>query len=81
MYLNRDAFESTLRFIATLPAGSAVIFDYAISPASHDGFQRAVFDTMADRVSAAGEPWKRYCSGRADPLRVGSLARLMVAQR
>ncbi len=33
-YLTREAFRSTLRAIAELPAGTAVSFDYALSPES-----------------------------------------------
>ena len=58
MYLTRPAFGDTLRFIASQPAGSGVVFDYALSPAVLDARGRAVFERMAERVSAAGEPWQ-----------------------
>ena len=58
MYLTRAAFDDTLRFIASRPAGSGVVFDYALSPEVLDARGRAVFERMAERVSAAGEPWQ-----------------------
>ena len=58
MYLTRAAFDDTLRFIAWRPAASGVVFDYAVSPAVLDARGRAVFEAMAERVSAAGEPWQ-----------------------
>jgi methyltransferase (TIGR00027 family) len=58
MYLTRPAFDDTLWFIASLPTGSGVVFDYVLSPAILDARGRAVFERMAERVSAAGEPWR-----------------------
>jgi methyltransferase (TIGR00027 family) len=58
MYLTRGAFDETLRFITSQPAGSGVVFDYALSPAILDAKGRALFERMAERVGAAGEPWR-----------------------
>ena len=58
MYLTRRALDDTLRFIASRPAGSGVVFDYALSPAILDARGRALFERMAERVSAAGELWQ-----------------------
>jgi methyltransferase (TIGR00027 family) len=109
-YLTWDAIDATLGFIASRPADSGVVFDYAMSPSLLSPAQRWVFDAMAKRVAAAGEPWQtyfdpsalaadlkamgftqvedmdaealnaRYFQGRADGLRVGSLAHLMNAR-
>jgi O-methyltransferase involved in polyketide biosynthesis len=38
-------------------AGGGVAFDYAVDPGLLTAKQRAVFDRMASRVAAAGEPW------------------------
>jgi len=59
-YLERDAIEATLRYVASLPAGTAIVFDYGTSPASLSLVGRIVFDRMAKRVAAAGEPWKTF---------------------
>ena len=59
-YLTGDAFRATLAFIAGLPGGTAVAFDYAVSPKTLSPARRAVFDALAARVAAAGEPFKLF---------------------
>jgi methyltransferase (TIGR00027 family) len=59
-YLTTDAVLATLRWIASAPSGSAVVFDYAISPSLLTAAQRWVFDALAQRVAAAGEPWQGF---------------------
>jgi methyltransferase (TIGR00027 family) len=57
MYLEREAVFSTLRGIAAAPGGG-IVFDYAISPATLNWFERWVYRGMARRVAAVGEPWR-----------------------
>jgi methyltransferase (TIGR00027 family) len=59
-YLSEEATWSTLRFIAGLPAGTHVIFDYSDPPESLTPEARAVHDERAERVAALGEAWKNY---------------------
>lgn len=59
-YLTREAFRSTIQTIAKLPAGTGVCFDYALSPEMMDPARRAVFDALAARVAAAGEPFQLF---------------------
>ena len=59
-YLEMDAIESTLAFIASLPQQTSVVFDYGVPRESLSFFARIVFDSMAKRVAAAGEPWKTF---------------------
>ena len=59
-YLERPAIDQTLSFIASLPAGTAVVFDYSVPPESLSWISRLVFHKMAKRVAAAGEPWKTF---------------------
>jgi len=59
-YLERDAIESTLRFVASLPHGTAIVFDYGASPSSLSWLGRLIFNRMAKRVAAVGEPWKTF---------------------
>ncbi len=59
-YLTLDAFRATLGAIAALPTGTAVGFDYALSPEGLSASRRAVFDALAGRVAAAGEPFKLF---------------------
>jgi methyltransferase (TIGR00027 family) len=57
VYLTREAILETLGFIAGLPAGASVVFDYgepvSAYPAAEQPHQRA----RAARVAAMGEPW------------------------
>jgi methyltransferase (TIGR00027 family) len=55
-YLTIDGVMTTLRFIASAPEGSAVVFDYAPALSLLTPAQRLVIDAMANRLAAAGEP-------------------------
>jgi methyltransferase (TIGR00027 family) len=59
-YLTLEAFRATLDAIAHLPAGTAVSFDYAFSPEVLSLPRRLVFESLAARVAAAGEPFKLF---------------------
>jgi methyltransferase (TIGR00027 family) len=59
-YLTLAAFRSTLATVGRLPQGSAVSFDYAFPPGTLSPERRAVFDTLAKRVEAAGEPFQLF---------------------
>jgi len=59
-YLTLEAFRSTLGAIARLPAGSGVTFDYAFPPETLTLKRRAIFDRLAERVAAAGEPFQLF---------------------
>ena len=57
-YLTTEVVMATLRFIASGPAGSGIVFDYMISPSLLTPDQRSRFDALARRVASAGEPWQ-----------------------
>jgi len=59
-YLTTEAVMTTLRFIASAPVGSGVVFDYVLSPSLLTPVQRSRFDAIAQRVASAGEPWKTF---------------------
>jgi len=59
-YLTLEAFRATLKTIAQLPAGTAVGFDYAVSPETMAPHRRKVFDALSKRVAAAGEPFRLF---------------------
>lgn len=59
-YLTLDAFRASLAAIGRLPAGTAVTFDYVFLPETLSPKRRAVFDTLAERVAAAGEPFRLF---------------------
>ena len=59
-YLTREAFDSTIRWIASLPAGTGVVFDYVMSLALMDPAQRAGLEKLSERVARVGEPLQLF---------------------
>jgi len=59
-YLTLPAFRSTLDFIAALPAGSGLSFDFALSDAELSPLLQLARKALADRVAAAGEPFRLF---------------------
>jgi methyltransferase (TIGR00027 family) len=59
-YLTREAFDATLRFIASQPGGSGVVFDYCVPPCSMTEMQRRAFEALAERVARMGEPFRLF---------------------
>ncbi|HKD55398.1 MAG TPA: class I SAM-dependent methyltransferase [Steroidobacteraceae bacterium] len=60
MYLTPDAVLGTLRFVTKLPAGTSIVFDYAVSPWTLSFVRRMVVRGILQRVAAIGEPWKTF---------------------
>jgi methyltransferase (TIGR00027 family) len=59
-YLTLEAFRATLGAIARMSAGTAVSFDYTLSPESLNPRRRRVFNTLSQRLAAAGEPFQLF---------------------
>ena len=59
-YLTEEAVWSTLGFIAGLPGGAHVVFDYSDPPDSLTPEMRALHEKRAARVAELGEPWVNY---------------------
>jgi methyltransferase (TIGR00027 family) len=59
-YLTEEAVWSTLGFIASLPNGAHVVFDYSDPPDTLSSDLRAMHDLRAQRVKTIGEPWLTY---------------------
>lgn len=59
-YLTEPAAMATLRFIANLPPGTGVVFDYAMLPSLLPLPERMALAALAERVAAAGEPFRLY---------------------
>jgi O-methyltransferase involved in polyketide biosynthesis len=53
-YRTVDAALATLSFIASLPKGTGVIFDYAAEHSSPGSFAGTALDALASRISCAG---------------------------
>lgn len=59
-YLTTEAFIATLGDVARLPEGTAISFDFAFPPDTLSPKRRAIFDRLAGRVAAAGEPFRLF---------------------
>jgi methyltransferase (TIGR00027 family) len=59
-YLTRDAAFATLRFVASLPQYSGIVFDYSIPREMLGESERQAFDSLAERVARAGEPFRLF---------------------
>jgi methyltransferase (TIGR00027 family) len=59
-YITRESCMATLSFVASLPRGSGVVFDFAVDPALLNAGQRQAFDALSNRVAAAGEPFQLF---------------------
>jgi methyltransferase (TIGR00027 family) len=59
-YLTREACLITLSCIARMPAGSGVVFDFAVDPALLNAGQRQALDALSQRVARYGEPFQLF---------------------
>lgn len=58
MYLTDDAFGATLAFIASMPPGGGVVFDYVVAAAALGWKARLLRYGLMRRVARAGEPMR-----------------------
>jgi methyltransferase (TIGR00027 family) len=59
-YLTREACMTTLTFIASMPVGSGVVFDFAVDPALLNPGQRQALAALSERVARYGEPFQLF---------------------
>jgi methyltransferase (TIGR00027 family) len=59
-YLSRSAFDATVAFIASMPSGTGVAFDYAVERSLLSPQQQLALDRLAARVALAGEPFQLF---------------------
>jgi methyltransferase (TIGR00027 family) len=59
-YLSRPAFDATIQFIAGMPPGSGVVFDFALQRSLLSPTQQPAFDALSERVARAGEPFQLF---------------------
>jgi methyltransferase (TIGR00027 family) len=57
MYLTEPVIMETLGFVASLPKGSSIVFDFRVPPAMLGPIERMVSEAMGQRAAAVGEPW------------------------
>jgi methyltransferase (TIGR00027 family) len=72
-YLTEDAVWSTLNYIAGLPNGTQVVFDYGNPPDTLPEEMRAVHDERAARVAELGEAWLTYFDSDALRAKLGDM--------
>jgi methyltransferase (TIGR00027 family) len=56
-YLTKTAIFATLAFVASLPAGAEIIFDYADPPSAWPDPLRPMLQARAAHAASLGEPW------------------------
>jgi methyltransferase (TIGR00027 family) len=59
-YLTREACMTTLSFIAKMPAGSGVVFDFAVDRKLLNVGQRMALAALSRRVARYGEPFQLF---------------------
>jgi O-methyltransferase involved in polyketide biosynthesis len=64
-YCTVDAAIASLAFIASLPRGSGVVFDYAVERTCLGSLTHSALDALASRVSAAGGSIKCFIQPQA----------------
>ena len=62
VYLTLEAFRETLRFIASFPPGSGVVFDYALPRTLLPQDEIPARDELSARVQSIGEPFRLFFS-------------------
>ena len=60
MYLAEASVWSVLGYLLGRPAGSVVVFDYAVSSSMFSPAERLALAWLSDRVTRAGEPWTAF---------------------
>jgi methyltransferase (TIGR00027 family) len=60
VYLTREAVLDTLRFVASLPAGSSITFDYGLPVSLLNPVERALRAVLEQQITEQGEPWITY---------------------
>jgi methyltransferase (TIGR00027 family) len=60
VYLTKPAILETFKFVAALPAGSEIVFDFGIPSAGLTEPQLSARESAARRAASIGEPWITY---------------------
>ncbi|AXC11862.1 O-Methyltransferase involved in polyketide biosynthesis [Acidisarcina polymorpha] len=59
-YLTLPAFQATLNFVASQPAGSGIVLDYGQPRSALPLLEQLAHDSLASRVQLAGEPFRLF---------------------
>ncbi len=63
-YLTMEGFRATLATVGGLPRGSGIVFDYMDRPETLTQPRRKIFDGLAKRLAASGEPLRLFFSAQ-----------------
>jgi methyltransferase (TIGR00027 family) len=66
-YLTPDAFQSTMRFIGSMPGKSGVVFDYAVTRSALSEMEKSALNILAERLAAIGEPFQLFFDPQSLP--------------
>ncbi len=72
-YITSKAVAATLRFVASMPVDSGIVFDYIISPSRLHPTARRAYDSLAHHVALIGESFQSFF----DPSRLKDNLRAM----
>lgn len=72
-YLTKEAIWTTLGWIAALPGGAHVVFDYGEPREAASAEDRAYMEQRMERVAALGEPWISFFEPAALHAKLGEL--------
>jgi methyltransferase (TIGR00027 family) len=60
VYLTQETIFDTLRFVASLPEGSGITFDYCLQRSLLNPIERAISETLGKVIAELGEPWVSF---------------------
>jgi methyltransferase (TIGR00027 family) len=60
VYLSKQAIFDVLNYVASLPKGSSITFDYRVAPALLHPIDQVISDYAARQFEMDGEPWQSY---------------------
>lgn len=60
VYLSKQAIFDVLNYVASLPKGSSITFDYRVAPVLLHPIDQVIGDYAAKQFETEGEPWQSY---------------------
>ncbi|MDL2356763.1 MAG: SAM-dependent methyltransferase [Pseudomonadota bacterium] len=60
VYLSKQAIFDVLNYVASLPKGSSITFDYRVAPALLHPIDQVIGEYAAKQFEMDGEPWQSY---------------------
>jgi O-methyltransferase involved in polyketide biosynthesis len=60
VYLSKQAIFDVLNYVASMPKGSSITFDYRVAPALLHPIDQVISDYAAKQFEMDGETWQSY---------------------